>query len=223
MKNKLLSVLAHDLKEPLTSIHGFLELLADKSIRELEREELEKELLHRTKNATNLLNNILTWTRSQMDGLQTRRIKINLLELVKPVLLLMEPLAEDKAVIIVPLIPPDCTLAGDPDMLQLVLRNLLTNAIKYSHPGGNVTISAALQAPYWQISVKDEGDGILPDQQQYLFSLDTNPVRGTHKEKGAGLGLYLCRDFMERQGGTIQFQTVVGSGTTFSIRLPIWS
>jgi two-component system sensor histidine kinase/response regulator len=220
VKNKLLSVISHDLKEPLTSIQGFLELLADQDIDPPQRRELENELLLRTQNASQLLNNVLIWSRSQMEGLQVRQVRIDLTTLLQPVLGLLEPLAEEKAVTLLSLVQPDCALLGDPDMLQLVLRNILTNAIKYSHPGGDVRLSATLIGDNCVIAVKDEGGGISVAQQAHLFSLQTNSVHGTNDEKGAGLGLYLCRDFMEKQGGTISYTTEPGRGTTFMVSLP---
>ena len=220
VKNKLLSILAHDLKEPLTSIQGFLELLNDDGLDETERQALQTELKQRTQNASDLLANILSWTRSQMEGLSTQIVRLNLAVLLQPVLRLTEPLAEEKAISLLPLIPVDCWVLGDPDMLQLVIRNLLTNAIKYSHPGGVVRLSVVSLAGVCTISIIDNGDGISPEQQSLLFGLSTQPVLGTHREKGTGLGLYLCKDFMERQGGTITFTTEAGQGTIFTISLP---
>lgn len=220
VKNKLLSIVAHDLKEPLTSIMGFLELLTDKDLDSYQRSELEHELLLRTQNASELLNNVLTWTRGQMEGLQARKMTILLADVLKPVIDLMGPLAYEKAISLVANIPETACVVGDPDMLQLVIRNLLTNAIKYSHPGGNVLLVANASLGHCVISVKDEGDGIPLIQQGTLFSLETSPANGTQQEKGAGLGLYLCRDFMERQGGSIAFTTDTGLGTTFMISLP---
>lgn len=220
VKNKLLSIVAHDLKEPLTSIMSFLELLTDKDIDGDQRLELEHELLLRTQNASELLNNVLTWTRGQMEGIQARKIPVQLAEVLKPVIGLMGPLADEKAISLVSSIPVSACVIGDPDMLQLVIRNLLTNAIKYSHPGGNVRLTTMSSYEHCVISVKDDGDGIPLSQQAGLFSLETSPANGTQQEKGAGLGLYLCRDFMERQGGTIAFTTEAGLGTTFMISLP---
>lgn len=220
VKNKLLSIIAHDLKEPLTSIQGFLELLGDKDMDAAQRRRLEAELMHRTRNASELLNNVLNWTRGQMDGLRARRVPVNLAGLLLPVIRLLEPLAEEKAINLTSAVSPATCVMGDPDMLQLVLRNLLTNAIKYSHPGGDVRITAESSVYYCVIMVRDNGDGIPPAQQARLFSLDTHSAQGTHAEKGAGLGLYLCREFMERQEGTIAFTTEAGKGTTFSVSLP---
>lgn len=220
VKNKLLSIIAHDLKEPLSSVQNFLELIEDHDLTDNQRIELQKELKRRTQNASELLHNLLSWTKGQMEGFQVNKAKLNLHQLLMPVLKLLEPLAEEKAVVLSAAIPENLYVMADADMLQFVFRNLVVNAIKYSHPAGEIGVRATGKDGDCLLEVSDQGDGIASDQQASLFSLETQPVLGTLAEKGTGLGLYLCYEFMQRQEGMITYTTVPGQGTTFLIKIP---
>ena len=112
-------------------------------------------------------------------------------------------------------------MIADTDMLQLVVRNLVSNAIKFTPRGGIINIDAQLVQHECKITVSDNGKGIDPQQQEKIFSINTEPAFGTNNEKGVGLGLLLCKEFIERQGGRIGFESVFGKGSSFFIYIPL--
>lgn len=218
-KNKLLSIVAHDLKDPLISIQGFLELLTEYDLSATEKEKLEKELLQRTNNAVQMLNNILTWSKSQMEGVKAHLTSVLLFDSLAKTLAITKGIAADKGIELVHNLDDNICVEADPDMLQLIMRNLIVNAIKFSHPGGTVTVNASKTQNTCTIFVKDEGVGISPEKQSEIFSVGKGVTYGTGKEKGAGLGLTLCKNYIEQQGGTIYLTSQPGVGTTFFVTL----
>lgn len=221
MQNKLLSILAHDLKEPLNSIQGYLELLNECTLEDPEREHLEKELLNRTKDTSYLLTNVLSWTKNQMETVRVIPIPLDLKQTLARTLKILKGIAEDKGIEFHDNISDDICVTGDRDMLQLIIRNLIMNAIKFTHPGGEIVISADTNADHCIIRVSDTGQGVPLDRQHDLFSISAKPTFGTGKEKGAGLGLVLCREFIELQGGTIGYSSEKSKGSIFFVTLPL--
>ena len=220
-KNKLLSILAHDLKEPLSSIQGFLELLTEYNLEEAERIHIEKELLKRTHDTTFLLTNVLSWTKRQMEFVSVKLTPLGLLQTLDSTLQILKSIAKEKAIELEYELTDDVCIIGDRDMLQLVIRNLITNAVKFTHSGGKITVYSVVADGVCVIGVKDTGVGIPLSQQATLFSLSAGSTFGTGNEKGAGLGLVLCREFMELQEGKIWCTSKPNEGTTFFISLAI--
>lgn len=218
-KNKLLSIIAHDLKEPMASIQSFLELLTEYPIDESERIDIEKQLLMRTQNASQMLANVLSWSRSQMNGVKVDLQQLRLEETLSETLLLSGSLAAEKGIEMVCSIPPHQCIYADADMLQLVVRNLLMNAVKFTFPGGKITLTAETNGIDSTITISDNGAGIPENKHAQLFTFSEKVTYGTAQEKGAGIGLVLCKNFMELQGGSIWFESEVGIGTQFFIRL----
>ena len=129
--------------------------------------------------------------------------------------------AEKKAIAFNYNIGPNINVIADTDMLQLVLRNLISNAVKFTPQGGIIDINTQFVQHECKITVNDSGKGIDPKVQEKIFSINTEPEYGTNNERGAGLGLLLCKEFIERQGGRIEFKSVVGKGSSFSIFIPL--
>lgn len=220
-KNKLISILAHDLKEPLSSIQGFLELLVEYKLDQSEKESIEKELLGRTKETSYMLANVLSWTKKQMDAVSVSLVPIKLLHTLRTTLELLKGIAKEKGIEMQHSITDDICVIGDKDMLQLVVRNLVMNAIKFTYAGGNVVVKAGIKGNKCIITVTDTGAGIPEERQASLFTLNAKSTYGTGKEKGIGLGLVLCREFIELQGGHIEFKSKPGEGSSFSIILDV--
>ncbi|WP_316812386.1 HAMP domain-containing sensor histidine kinase [Pedobacter heparinus] len=220
-KNKLLSILAHDLKEPLASIQGFLELLTEYKLEESERLNMEKQLLSRTKDTAYILANVLSWTKGQMEAVQISLVPLPLKGTLEGTFKVMEGIAKEKGIELKQLVTDEISVLGDRDMLQLVIRNLITNAIKFTFPGGDIIVSARVQQNECIISVKDNGAGIPFEQQSSIFSPALKPTFGTGNERGVGLGLMLCKEFTELQGGKISFESEPDVGSTFMISLPM--
>ncbi|MGV8878179.1 MAG: sensor histidine kinase [Sphingobacteriaceae bacterium] len=219
-KDKLLSIIAHDLKDPLFSIQGYLELLLEYNLDEKEKVIMEKELLDRTKNTTEMLSNLLVWAKSQMEGTKIDLISFYPNQALLNTLRISSIAAETKGITLHSQLDPDICLFGDKDMLQLVVRNLLMNAIKFTNVGGQINISSYRENDRNIITISDNGLGIPEEEQANVFSLKARSTFGTGKEKGIGLGLVLCKEFTELQGGKIWFESSVGKGTSFYISLP---
>ncbi|RYF26234.1 MAG: HAMP domain-containing histidine kinase [Flavobacteriales bacterium] len=214
-KNKLMSVISHDLRTPLINVQSYLALLAEKEIDDTDRPFLEQSLLKSTNDAMDLLSNLLNWSKSQMEGLSVNLRELNLLTTLVGTLEMEKIYATKKGISIVYQIPSNITVNADSDMLQLVLRNLISNAVKFTPQGGLVIIDAQTIGTKCKISVNDNGSGIAKDKQVNIFSIKSEPSYGTNNERGVGLGLVLCKEFMERQGGNISFKSEEGKGSTF--------
>jgi two-component system sensor histidine kinase/response regulator len=218
-KNKLLSILAHDLKEPLASVQGFLELLTYYKLDDTERRNIQHELLNRTRDTAQMLGNVLSWTKSQMEGVQVQLMPLQLLDTLNGTLQLLKSISAEKQIDLQYDIDENTWVTADPDMLQLVIRNVVMNAIKFTLQGGKVAISTTTGEGKCTIAIADNGLGIPAEKQAKLFSISEQVTYGTGKEKGAGLGLVLCKNFVELQGGNIWFKTEPGLGSTFFISL----
>jgi two-component system sensor histidine kinase/response regulator len=218
-KDKILSIIAHDLRAPLASIQNYLEILNEFKLSEEEKKRMEGELLAKTKNTGQLLSNLLYWSMSQMNGVKAKLTTLNLKASITPVLHLLEVAAMEKGIEIINLLPDAAYPVADLDMIQLMVRNLISNAVKFTLPGGQVTISCSLENYQYKVMISDNGVGITAEQQASLFSLKTNSTYGTNQEKGTGLGLVLCKEFAELQNGTIGFERNNGAGSTFYFKL----
>jgi len=219
-KNKLMSIISHDLRTPLMNVQNYLELLNQNEISSAERPELEKYLLKATNNAMDMLSNLLYWSKSQMEGPSVNLAELNLLTVLLATLEMEKMHASKKDISLIYEISPQLTVIADADMLQLVVRNLISNAVKFTAPGGTINIAAELLDEECRISVSDNGNGVPEDKQANIFSIKSEPAYGTGNEKGVGLGLVLCKEFTERQGGRIGFETSIGIESSFFIFIP---
>ncbi|MCR8557245.1 HAMP domain-containing histidine kinase [Mucilaginibacter sp. BJC16-A38] len=219
-KNKLMSIISHDLRAPLIHIQNYLELLNENELDSQLRPVLEKDLLMATNNTMEMLSNLLHWSRSQMEGPTVNLLTINLLSAIKSTLDMGKMQAAKKDISLNYNIEPQIAVVADIDMLQLVIRNLVSNAIKFTPNGGIININALEIQHECKITVSDNGKGIDQCKQDKIFSINTEPAFGTNNEKGVGLGLLLCKEFIERQGGRIGFESIFGQGSSFYIFLP---
>ncbi|HEY4194925.1 MAG TPA: HAMP domain-containing sensor histidine kinase [Mucilaginibacter sp.] len=220
-KNKLMSIIAHDLRGPLSNIQNYLELVTEYGLDKEEREVVEGDLLKVTQSTLNMLSKLLIWSKSQMDGVVVKLSDMNLAETLNNTLELERILALKKDITLTYHIDPNINVVADNDMLQLVIRNLVSNAIKFTPVGGNVDINTKMVMNECKISIKDNGRGIPFEQQPDIFSLKARSTFGTSNEKGVGLGLILCKEFTEQQGGRIGFDSTPGRGSTFYIFMPV--
>ncbi|PTQ98234.1 signal transduction histidine kinase [Mucilaginibacter yixingensis] len=220
-KSRLLSILSHDFRAPLIQIRQYLELLNDPELSVAERAQLEHTLRKANDQTLDMVTNLLHWSRSQLDGAAVHLTRLHLAETLDSTLSIQKGMAAQKQVEIETYINPAIQILGDADMLQLVVRNLLQNAIKFTPKNGLISVSTDVNETYCQLHVSDSGTGITPNQLASLFSGDIVPAYGTANEKGVGLGLILCREFMERQGGRISVESTLGKGSVFTIELPL--
>jgi signal transduction histidine kinase len=223
-KNRFFSILAHDLKNPFHTIMGYSSLL-DRDYERFTEEERRKYAGDIYKSASNifrLLQNLLDWSRSQTGNLKYDPVKFDLRQLTEAVLSVLKPLADQKAVLLNNHIPEGVYLYADRMMVETILRNLISNAIKFSYPEGDVTIQIGREANgEVTICINDKGMGISQADLQQLFMIDSKIKRkGTKGEEGSGLGLSLCKEFVGINKGTIDVKSEPGKGSTFCISLP---
>ncbi|WP_208094498.1 sensor histidine kinase [Mucilaginibacter agri] len=216
-KNKLMSIISHDMRAPLINIQSYLRLLNENAIDKTERPELEKDLLAATNNTMQMLSNLLYWTKSQMERPSINLQTLNLFSALRSTLDMEKTLAEKKGIALNYNLDDTITVIADTDMLQLVVRNLVSNAIKFTPKGGAINIDALILGGKCKLTVSDNGKGIAPAEQENIFRITSEPAFGTNNERGVGLGLLLCKEFIERQGGSIGFESIFGQGSAFFI------
>jgi two-component system sensor histidine kinase/response regulator len=216
-KDKLFSIVTHDLKNPLASIQGYLELLTEVEISDAEKLEIKKQLLQITRDTSTMLTNVLSWTTTQLVGSQANLEKINVSDTLRNSLSIEMNISVKKGLKLEIKSSKELDIIADPNMLQLVLRNLVNNAIKFTPTGGLVEVEAVRNGNECLIMVKDNGLGITLAQQEKLFRLNAMSTYGTNEEKGIGLGLLLCKEYTEKQNGKIWFEDRVQGGSTFCL------
>lgn len=220
---KFISIIAHDLRSPFTSILGALELLKSKLDHQESRDvEFYVDIAFSSAIKTlNLLDNLLAWTLTQHGEMCFNPVKINLNELVADEIDSISTLALQKHIMLDHNISPDLNLAGDIQMVRTVFRNLISNAVKYTNAGGKVNIEALENKSFVEISVSDNGVGISYDDKKALFKAGViRSTAGTDHEKGTGLGLLLCKEFIEMHNGNISVESEPGKGSRFIFTLP---
>jgi signal transduction histidine kinase len=224
-KDKLFSIIAHDLKAPFNSVIGFADLLAARAAVLPPEKVIDYARIVRDAaiSVHSLFDNLLTWAAFQLRDSAPRFVAVDLAAAVEDSLHPLRPMAAEKGVTIVNAIPetaPGLHVLADDDLLRIVLRNLVSNGIKFSHSGGEVRLTASGLSMI-RITVRDTGVGMEADELANLFRFDrTVSVPGTKGEKGTGLGLYLCRDVIARHGGTISAEALPGEGSAFHVTLP---
>lgn len=220
VKDKFFSIISHDLRSPINALAGILDLLDKGAIKPEELHIHTQELKVRFNHTRTLLNNLLDWTLLQMDKLNLQATKINLYKIVEENIQLLLPI-QGKNIKLINSVPHDALGFADSNTINLVIRNLMTNALKFTNDGGEVLIEAKTKGFEWEISVRDNGIGMKPEVIQILFD-KTAPytTRGTANEKGTGLGLILCKEFVEKNGGKIRVDSQEGKGSLFAFTLP---
>ena len=222
-KDYFISILAHDLKSPFNSILGFLELLIN-DIHTIDINQIEKQLsiVHDSaNNAYHLLEDILVWALSQSGKLPFVPRTFNLKSCCNEVVEILNPTAEKKSITLKSLEIVDVPIFADMNMLNTILRNLISNAIKFTHEGGTITIHSERLNSEHIISVSDNGVGISSEALLHLFDDSPTPsIQGTANEKGTGFGLLLCKKFVELHGGKIWAESALGQGSVFRFTLP---
>jgi len=222
-KDKFFSIIAHDLLNPFNSIVGFSELLMDR-INEKDYKEIDeyaKIINQSSQQVKDLLMNLLEWSRTQIGRIQFKPENFDLVDLIVENKMLFDVIAGQKAITINNVSPHEITVFADRPMISTVLRNLISNAIKFTRKGGKINISSEKRANDILVSVSDNGIGIAHGRLEKLFCIDKNDsTSGTNNEKGTGLGLILCKEFVENHGGKIWIESEEGKGSTFSFTLP---
>lgn len=222
-KDKFFSIIAHDLRSPFNSIIGFSDLLAEQ-IKMNDVEGIDKYaqiIMESSYKAMDLLTNLIEWSRSETGRLNFKPELLNLEQFVGELLPLYQNIAAEKSITIRHNLPQNISVFADKAMISTVIRNLIANAIKFTMPGGEITVSAVERPNEILFSVSDNGVGIPLENMEKIFRLDqTCTTLGTGKEKGTGLGLILCKEFVEKHDGKIWVESEEGIGSTFYFTLP---
>ncbi len=219
-KDKFFSIIAHDLRSPFNSLLYLSNLLLEdfKTYDEKEFEEIIKIINDNTKSTYDLLENLLTWAYSQSGKIEYLPQNINIKDLTKNLFLLFEPIAQNKNIKLLDNTESNLLVYADQNTLNTILRNLIANALKFTEKNGTITISASEteKRNLVEISVTDTGIGIPKENLDALFRIDKNVTTlGTEKETGTGLGLLLCKEFVEMNGGNIWVESEIGKGSKF--------
>ena len=225
LKDKVFSIIAHDLRTPLTSVSMFVDMLSlnTNAFSEMDLREIVSDLHDSVESAKLLLENLLQWSMSQMKGIQLKPEQVNLAELIEREGRILGKGLENKDIGLVQKIPSDCTAYADAESVSFISRNLLSNALKFTPSEGSITISVAVSEEGKRlIHFTDTGKGMSEEQQSKLFHQDTHySTEGTEGERGTGLGLMLCQEFAQKNGGLITVKSKEGAGSTFTLELPL--
>ena len=223
-KDKFFSIISHDLKNPFSSLLSISELMVE-SFDHTDREDHKagfQKINQSVKHLLDLLENLLTWSRSQRGRIKYEPVRFNLSNLVQENINLHRLLAERKGIMLLSPDEGEVYAYGDRDMINSVIRNLVTNAVKFTERDKKVEIQLRPGDKEVEVSIMDEGIGISSEQMQKLFRIDEKfKSTGTAGEKGTGLGLIICREFVEKNGGEIHVKSSPGKGSVFSFTIPM--
>ncbi len=225
-KEKLNTVMAHDLREPLGNIKIMLDFLTNEP--DLLDKETSKDLLHRVRESANniheLLEDYLFWSRMFKQEIYFNPGKVDMEQIARENIVLLKSTAASKTIALVSNVPENTFVFADEFMITTVIRNLVYNAIKFTPKEGEIVISTHTRDDIVEVRVSDNGVGIPRENLDKLFRTDIHlTTTGTEKESGSGLGLALCKDFIEKNGGNITIETEENKGTTFIFTLTAWS
>ncbi len=224
-KEKFLSIIAHDLKNPFTSIIGLLELMATRIKTQTKEKQLKfiQQVLNESKNTYALLENLLNWSKVEQNKMPFNPERLNLNDVCRYAMLNYEQLAKSKQITIQNKIPEDVYVTADQQMLQSIIRNLLSNALKYTLNNGMIQLQSTLvNKEKAQITISDNGTGIETEQLQKLQNNDDIlSSLGTNKEEGTGLGLTIVNEFIRKHGSNLHIETKIKKGSAFSFQLSI--
>jgi len=223
MKDKFISIIAHDLKNPLNVIMGFSDLLYQKydSLSEEKKKNYIENLKKTADNTCNLLQNLLQWANAKSGNMDFKPQRVSLLTLVEENIRLMQEAAQQKDITLAFQCGKDIYIYADANMINTVIRNLLTNGIKFTSKGGEIRIICSRMDSIVQVIIKDNGIGMEEEKIRTLFTINKGrSIPGTAGESGSGLGLLICKEFIEKNEGTIEVVSKPGEGSTFIFSLP---
>ncbi len=220
LKDRLFSIISHDLRSPLLNLFDIIKMIDDDLITEQEFKLLIPQLSKNVGYTSGLLENLLFWSKSQLQGEVIKPVDINLRQISENILHLFERTIAEKEIVLQNEINETNVIYADKDMIQLVIRNLVSNAVKFSNRGGKIKLSSSSNGRFTTLCVEDDGVGIASDDLGKLFESETFTTRGTENEQGTGLGLVLCKDFIEKNNGRIWVESTYLKGSEFFIELP---
>lgn len=221
VKDKLFSVISHDLKGPLNSLRGTLSLLQFNVLSPADLQKVTETISSQLQDTSNLLDHLLQWGRTQIQGINFNPQLIRMNEVIESAVAVLRHEFSVKGVEMTVTLSQECEVVADEVMLSTVVRNLLSNALKFTPEQGEVRIETRVYDSMVIVMIADSGVGIPPVYRDGLFTLAGVTTLGTREEKGTGIGLVLCREFVERNGGAIWVESEEGAGSKFSFSVPL--
>jgi signal transduction histidine kinase len=222
-KDTFFSIISHDLRSPFNSMLGLSDLLMNQ-VEELDRSEVAEyaQIIHSSaQKAFKLLQNLLDWARSQTGRITFQPEDIHLQSIVVDVIDTLADVCKDKQITVKYSFMIDDHIYADKNMIESIIRNLLTNAIKFTKRGGKINITVSGSVDETIVAIQDNGIGIAPEKIDRLFLInERTTTEGTEKEQGTGLGLILCKEFVDKHGGEIRVESTVGVGSIFTFTIP---
>lgn len=220
-KDKLFSIVGHDLRGPIGAFQGLLQMFSTGEVEQKEFLSLIPKLKEDIDNISFTLNNLLSWGQTQMNGAITKPAVVDLQNIVATNINLLSEIAFGKTIKVSNKIEDQTMVWSDPNQIDIVIRNLISNALKFTPKNGSITISAYEKNERWEVSIQDNGVGMNQETLDILFAKNSNVTTyGTDNEKGTGLGLSLCKEMIENNKGTIWVNSVLNQGTCFKFALP---
>jgi len=221
LKSKLFSVISHDLRGPISNLQALLDLLVNRLLTPEEFLSLSEKLKDNLDVTQSTLENLLSWSLSQMEGIKTEHQHIDIKTLIDDACRLLEGVASTKSVTVLSNATVTRSAIADPNQVHLILRNLIHNAIKFSKRSGIVIVSAYPEGDVCRITIKDSGIGMTEEEIHMIVGSEHFTKMGTQQEKGTGLGLVLCKEFILRNGGELTITSTPGEGTAVSFSIPL--
>lgn len=218
-KSRFISIISHDFNTPLDQIRKYLWILSRVDLEAEQRKVYEQDLSRATLDTQNLLLNLLNWAKRSLNSSDILMEPVSILEAISDTLNIYRVIAKEKGAELKVSLDPDMKVWGSYEMIDVVLRNLISNSIKFTQEGGLIEVRSVEDDDDLKIIVSDNGPGITPEKQSQIFNPEIAPTYGTSNEKGIGLGLALCKEFVEKMKGTIGFESDE-RGTAFWVMLP---
>jgi two-component system, sensor histidine kinase and response regulator len=223
IKNKMFAVVAHDLRGPLSSLQSLLYLLREHDLSKDELDQITNSLEQSLHDNATTMENLLAWAKSQMSGINVNYRDFKLRVGADAVISQVKFQAEQKEIEILNEIEADLEIYADYDMIKLIMRNIISNAVKFCTAGDQIIIRTVQDHAFTMISIRDTGRGIREVDKHKIFNDENFTQEGTKNEQGSGLGLALCKEFVQKHGGRIWFESEFGIGTEFSFTIPVKS
>jgi signal transduction histidine kinase len=220
LKNKLFSVISHDLKTPMYALRNLFHNAQELKMPASEIKAMLPDVINDLNYTTGLMENLLHWAKCQMQSNEVRKQELDMNSMIEDVIQLLRVQADAKQITIERKMALPAYALADRDMINLVLRNLLSNAIKFSPREGRIVIGIQAYDSFTEVFIRDSGSGITKEVMQKINENNFYSTPGTASEAGTGLGLMLCREFLQRNNGNMMIESEPGSGSTFSFTLP---
>lgn len=220
LKNKFFSIISHDLRGPLSSLSAMLKLYEEGHMNEEELKIFMRELDNNFVNTSSLVDNLLVWGKSQMQGEVLTKKRINLCQIVDETISLIK-VQHQKKQLKINNHSEFCYAYADAETVSVVIRNLLNNAAKFTPEGGEITVSSKKEDMNMVVCIKDDGVGLNEEQKNEILKRSFHTSLGTNKEKGTGIGLMICQEFIEKNGGKFWLESKKGEGSSFYFSLPL--